>query len=427
MADDLTAQIHEIGSTARAAARVLATTSSEKKNAALLAIADQLLKEHETIVAANVLDLASGRLLGLSEAMLDRLRLDEKRLSSMAEGIRTAASLPDPVGRILKEWKKENGLQFQKISVPIGVIGIIYESRPNVTSDAAVLCLKAGNVCILRGGSEAIHSNRAIAAALQAGLAQAGLPSAAIQLIPVIDREAIRILCEMDAYLDCIIPRGGEGLIKTVVTHARMPVIKHYHGICSAYVDKAADQQMAREIIINAKCQRPGVCNTVETLILHRDSASAFFADGGIALLGAGVELRCDQATLALLPESLRNHSLVKEATEEDFHTEFLDLILAVKVVDSIEEAITHIESYSSHHSDVIVTNDEVSAEQFLNGVDSATVYWNASTRFTDGGEFGFGCEIGISTDKLHARGPMALEELTTYKYKIRGAGQIRG
>jgi len=385
MAEDLTSRIHEIGRTARAAARVLATASTEKKNAALLAMADQLLIQKEAIIAANALDLEAGQSHGLSGAMLDRLRIDEKRLSSMAEGIRTAASLPDPVGRILKEWKKDNGLLFQKISVPIGVIGIIYESRPNVTSDAAVLCLKSGNVCILRGGSEAIHSNMAIAAALQAGLAQGGLPAAAIQLIPVTDREAIRILCEMDAYLDCIVPRGGKGLIETVVQHARMPVIKHYHGICILYVDKAADQEMAREIILNGKCQRPGVCNTVETLLLHREIVPAFFEKGGKALWEQGVELRCDSTTLALIPSALRAEysALIKEATEEDFQTEFLDLILAVKTADSLEEAITHIESYGSHHSDAIITRDESAAEQFLQGVDSATVYWNASTRFT--------------------------------------------
>ncbi len=427
MADNLTVQLHEIGRNARAASRLLATVSAEKKNAALLAMAEELIAQKATLLAANALDLDAGKKNGLSESMLDRLRLDEKRLSTMAEGIRTAASLPDPVGRILKEWTKENGLRFQKISVPIGVIGIIYESRPNVTSDAAVLCLKAGNACILRGGSEAIHSNRAIAAALQTGLAKAGLPAAAIQLIPTTDREAVRILCEMNDSLDCIIPRGGKGLIETVTKYAMMPVIKHYDGICAVYVDKSADLAMAREIILNGKCQRPGVCNAVETLLLHREIVAEFFHHAGSALLDAGVELRCDAATRSLLPESLQTHSLIKEASEEDFRTEFLALILAVKVVDSIEDAILHIETLGSHHSDAIVTSDAAAAEQFLNGVDSATVYWNASTRFTDGGEFGFGCEIGISTDKLHARGPMALEELTSYKYLIRGKGQIRG
>lgn len=426
MFTDLTAQLHAIGETARSAARILAVTSSEKKNAALLAMAESLLDKKDSILAANALDLDAGEKNGLSEAMLDRLRLDHKRLEAMASGIRTAASLPDPVGRVLKEWSKENGLTFQKMSVPIGVIGIIYESRPNVTSDAAVLCLKAGNAVILRGGSEAINSNKAIAAALQAGAAKAGLPAAAIQLVPVTDREAVRILCEMDQHLDCIIPRGGKGLIETVARHARMPVIKHYDGICAVYVDKAADLAMAREIILNAKCQRPGVCNAAETLILHRDIAQAFLAEGGKALLDHGVELRCDAETHSLFPSELRSHSLIKEASEEDFRSEFLALILAVKIVGSVAEAIAHIEGHGSHHSDAIVTADQKTAEQFLAGVDSATVYWNASTRFTDGAEFGFGCEIGISTDKLHARGPMALEELTSYKYLIRGSGQVR-
>lgn len=426
MFTDLTAQLHAIGETARSAARILAVTSSEKKNAALLTMAESLLDKKDSILAANALDLDAGEKNGLSEAMLDRLRLDHKRLEAMASGIRTAASLPDPVGRVLKEWSKENGLTFQKMSVPIGVIGIIYESRPNVTSDAAVLCLKAGNAVILRGGSEAINSNKAIAAALQAGAAKAGLPAAAIQLLPVTDREAVRILCEMDQHLDCIIPRGGKGLIETVARHARMPVIKHYDGICAVYVDKAADLAMAREIILNAKCQRPGVCNAAETLILHRDIAQAFLAEGGKALLDHGVELRCDAETLSLFPSELKSHNLIKEASEEDFRSEFLALILAVKIVGSVAEAIAHIEGHGSHHSDAIVTADPKTAEQFLAGVDSATVYWNASTRFTDGAEFGFGCEIGISTDKLHARGPMALEELTSYKYLIHGSGQVR-
>jgi len=426
MAEDLTSQIHAIGAAARAASRLLATTSSERKNAALLAMAEQLLSRSDAILAANAVDLTAGEKNGLSPSMLDRLRLDAKRLSSMAEGIRTAAILPDPVGKVLKEWTKDNGLVLSKISVPIGVIGIIYESRPNVTSDAAVLCLKAGNAVILRGGSEAIHSNKAIAMALQAGAAQAGLPEASIQLIPVTDREAVRILCEMDAYLDCIVPRGGKGLIETVVKHARMPVIKHYDGICAIYVDKEADLAMAGDIIVNAKCQRPGVCNAAETLLLHREIATSFLAKEVKRLLDQGVELRCDKESLSLLPDSLKTTALVKAATEEDFRTEFLALILAVKVVDSLEEAIIHIETHGSHHSDAIVTGNASNAEIFLKGVDSATVYWNASTRFTDGGEFGFGCEIGISTDKLHARGPMALEELTSYKYQIRGTGQVR-
>jgi len=426
MPEKLTSLIHAIGAKAREASRILAVTPAATKDAALRAMAARLLADEKLILEANGLDLEAAKRNGLSDAMLDRLHLDGIRLAAMAEGIGTAAALPDPVGRTLREWTKENGLTFRKVSVPIGVIGIIYESRPNVTSDAAVLCVKAGNAVILRGGSEALHSNRAIAAALQAGAASAGLPETAIQLIPVTDRDAVRILCEMDKHLDCIVPRGGKGLIETVARHARMPVIKHYDGICSIYVDKAADLAMALEILLNAKCQRPGVCNAVETLLLHRDIATAFLADGGRALLERGVELRCDRATQDLLPDKLRENSLIKEASEEDFRTEFLALILAAKVVGSVGEAIAHIEAHGSRHSDAIITEDKIAAETFLNGVDSATVYWNASTRFTDGGEFGFGCEIGISTDKLHARGPMALEELTSYKYRIQGTGQVR-
>jgi len=428
MSDDLTIQIHEIGAAARAAARILAVTPTETKNAALASMVNEIVAQASQILAANALDLEAGKQRGLSSAMLDRLKLDEKRLKSMSDGILTAASLPDPVGRILKEWTKENGLRFQKVSVPVGVIGIIYESRPNVTSDAAVLCLKSGNACILRGGSEAIHSNKAIASALQVGLGIAGLPEACIQLIPTTDREVVRILCEMEKHLDCLIPRGGKGLIETVASHARMPVIKHLDGICSLFVDKAADLTMARDILLNGKVQRPGVCNAIETLLLHRDIAAPFLAEGGKELLTRGVELRCDQESLALFSEALRSAyaTQLKEATEEDYKTEFLELILAVKIVDSVEEAIEHIETHGSRHSDAIVTADEITAEKFLNGIDSATLYWNTSTRFTDGGEFGFGCEIGISTDKLHARGPVGLEELTSYKYQIRGTGQIR-
>ena len=428
MANDLTSELHLIGDRARSAARILALATPEAKNAALLAMADQILANAPEILAANAIDLENAEKSGLSRSMLDRLRLDEDRLSAMADGIRVAASLPDPVGSILKEWTKENGLAFQKVSVPIGVIGIIYESRPNVTSDAAILCLKAGNAVILRGGSEAIHSNRAIVASLQAGTAKTGLPEASIQLVQGTDREAVRVLCSMEKHLDCIIPRGGKGLIETVSLHARMPVIKHYDGICSIYVDARADLEKARAIIMNAKCQRPGVCNAAETLLLHREIAEVFLSDGIPTLLEQGVEIRCDRETLELLPVSIKtsHSSLIKEASEEDYRTEFLALILALKIVGSVDEAIAHIESHGSHHSDAIVTEDPEAARHFQRSVDSATVYWNASTRFTDGSEFGFGCEIGISTDKLHARGPMGLQELTSYKYLISGNGQVR-
>jgi glutamate-5-semialdehyde dehydrogenase len=417
-------QILGYGRRARAAARILARLSSAQKNAGLEAMAEALLASEAEILAANEKDLTAAREAGLSSAMLDRLTLNSKRLQAMAEGIRQVAALPDPVGEVLRDWTRPNGLRISKVRVPIGVVGIIYESRPNVTSDAAVLCTKTGNATILRGGSESINSNIAIAAALNRGGVKAGLPEDAILLIPVTDREAVRHLCAMDKYLDVIVPRGGKGLIETVVSHARMPVIKHYDGICIIYVDKAADLSMAKDIVLNAKTQRPGVCNAIETVLVHRDVAHAFFADTGRALVEKGVQLRCEPVALAEA-QSLGNGQVVA-AKDEDFQTEFLELILAAKVVGDMDEAINHIEENGSHHSDGIVTRDEATAERFLQEVDSATVYWNASTRFTDGGEFGFGAEIGISTDKLHARGPMALEELTTYKYLLRGTGQVR-
>jgi glutamate-5-semialdehyde dehydrogenase len=391
-------------------------------------MADAVLGQEREILDANREDDERAREAGSSAAMIDRLRLDAKRLAQMADGIREVARLPDPVGEIMREWERPNGLKISKTRVPIGVIGIIYESRPNVTSDAAVLCLKTGNATILRGGSESFRSNSAIAAALSAGAAGAGLPSDAILLVPTTDREAVKILCAMDKYLDVIVPRGGKSLIETVVSHARMPVIKHYDGICIVYVDKEADPMMAEKIVLNAKCQRPGVCNAAETVLVHREMAPRFFETTGKALLDRGVELRCDERSLDLAARQVQpgDRGRVVKAAAADYRTEFLDLVLAVKTVDDVDEAIAHIEENGSHHSDAIVTANAATAERFLREVDSATVYWNASTRFTDGGEFGFGAEIGISTDKLHARGPMALEELTTYKYLLRGTGQVR-
>ena len=418
---DLPTEILDLGRRAKAAARELARLPAERKNAGLLAMAEALGAHREDILAANAHDVDAARTAGLSGAMIDRLRLDEARLAAMADGIRAVAGLPDPVGETIKEWTRPNGLEISKVRVPIGVVGIIYESRPNVTSDAAVLCTKTGNATILRGGSESIRSNLAIADALRAGAARAGLPADCIVLIPRTDREAVRLLAEMDQYVDMIVPRGGTALIETVVRHARMPVIKHYHGVCILYVDRAADQGMARRILLNAKCQRPGVCNAVETLLVHRDIAGEFLPGAAQALWEAGVEVRGDETVRQILGER------VVAAVEEDWTTEYLDLKLAVRVVGGLDEAVAHIETYGSHHSDAIVTADPDCAQRFLNEVDSATVYWNASTRFTDGAEFGFGAEIGISTDKLHARGPMALEELTTYKYVIRGTGQVRG
>ncbi|MDH4469517.1 MAG: glutamate-5-semialdehyde dehydrogenase [Verrucomicrobiae bacterium] len=425
---NLSALLHSHGKDARNASRLLAVASSAQKNEALWRMADQIETDQKLILEANRKDLAAAQEKQIPESMIDRLSLNSDRIYAMVESIQAAAALPDPVGRKLKSWKGDNGLSFEKVSVPIGVIGIIYESRPNVTSDAAILCLKAGNATILRGGSEAFHSNQAIALSLQQGLQQSSLPSTSIQLVPLIDREAIPILCEMDQHIDCMIPRGGKGLIETVMRHARMPVIKHYDGVCAAFIDASANLAMAHNILLNSKCQRPSACNALETLLLHHECALEFFETAGKALLEAGVELRCDEESLQLIPAKIQEQfaSQLQKAREEDFHTEFLSLKLAVKIVPSLHEAIMHIEAHGSHHSDVIITENQEHAEEFLQKIDSATVYWNASTRFTDGSEFGFGAEIGISTDKLHARGPMGLEELTSYKYLIRGVGQVR-
>lgn len=416
--------IHAIGALARTASRKLATLGSAQKAEILRSMADELVTRTPVLLAANADDLARAETNGLSKAATDRLRLTEKRIVEMADGVRQVAGLNDPVGEVLRDWTRPNGIQITKIRTPIGVIGIIYESRPNVTSDAAVLCLKTGNAVILRGGSEAISSNLAIAEALQAGGAKSGLPAGAVQLVPTTDREAVKIMAQMDEFMDLIIPRGGHSLIENVVTHARMPVIKHYDGVCHVYVDKAADCRMALDIAINAKCQRPGVCNAMETLLVHRDIAARFFALAAPEFRTFPVEMRADPAAFRLLADL--GYEPLREADEKSWRTEYLDLIMSVRVVDSLDAAVAHIEKYGSHHSDAIITEDPAAAEKFLGEVDSATVYWNASTRFTDGGEFGFGAEIGISTDKLHARGPMALEELTSYKYLIRGTGQTR-
>lgn len=419
--ESLADRIEQMGLRARSAARSLALCSTDAKNAALHAMADALEAAEKDIIAANAADLEAAPGYGLAPAAVDRLRLSPDRVRDMARGVREVALLPDPVGGVIRAWTRPNGLKITKIRVPIGVVGIIYESRPNVTADAAVLCLKSGNACILRGGKESIHSNLAIAAALSAGAANAGLPSDVIQLVPFTDREGVRLLAQMDRYLDVIVPRGGHALIEAVVRHARMPVIKHYHGVCHVFVDGSADLDMAEKIVVNAKCQRPGVCNALETLLVHRDIAEKFLPEVAAALTRQGVELRGDARTCEVLGGK------AKAATEEDWTTEYLGLVLSIRVVDSLGEAVDHIEKYGSHHTDSIVTADESEARKFLAAVDSATVLWNASTRFSDGGEFGFGAEIGISTDKLHARGPMGLEELTTYKYLVEGDGQVRG
>jgi glutamate-5-semialdehyde dehydrogenase len=417
-------QILEIGSNARRAARALGALPTEKRNAILRAMAGELLGRAQALLDANERDVSGASAHGLNAATIDRLRLTEARIAGMAAGIRQVADLEDPVGRSIREWTRPNGLRIAKVRTPIGVIGIIYESRPNVTSDAAVLCIKTGNAVILRGGSESLNSNLAIAQALQAGGAIEGLPDYAVQLIPTKDRDAVAIMAGMNQHIDLIIPRGGHSLIETVVEHARMPVIKHYHGVCHVYVDDEADLAMAESIALNAKCQRPGVCNAMETLLVHRGVSEAFFKKAAPEFQRKGVEIRADDTAYSQLSAS--GYQPLRRAKEEDWSTEYLDTVMSVRVVDDLDQAIEHMDHYGSHHSDAIVTSDPKTAERFLNEVDSATVYWNASTRFTDGGEFGFGAEIGISTDKLHARGPMGLEELTSYKYVIRGAGQIR-
>lgn len=416
----LTDDIRRLCEEAKEASRVLAVTGTAAKNAALLAVAEALLAAEAEILAANAADVSAAKERGISAAMTDRLTLTPARLAGIARAVREIAALPDPVGGVINEWIRPNGLRMVKRRVPVGVIAVIYESRPNVTVDTAALCLKAGNATVLRGGSEAFRSNAALARAFAAGLAKAGLPSACVQLVPFTDRDAVPALCGQVGLVDLVIPRGGHGLVRAVVESARVPVIKHYHGICHVFVDAAADLAMAENIVVNAKCSRPGVCNAMETLLVDSRIAGAFLPRVASPLAGNGVELRAEPRALALTPGAVA-------ATSGDFDTEHLDLILNVAVVDGVDGALAHLARHSSGHSEAIVTGDAATAEKFLDAADSACVYWNASTRFTDGGEFGFGAEIGISTDKLHARGPMGLEELTTYKYQIFGDGQVRG
>jgi glutamate-5-semialdehyde dehydrogenase len=412
--------LEQIGQQAASSSRILAQATTAEKNAALLAIASRIEQSAQTILAANEADLGAGSKSGLSPAMLDRARLDAKRIQKIADSVREVVQLTDPVGEVLKQWSRPNRLKISKRRVPIGVIGIIYESRPNVTSDAAALCLKAGNAVILRGGSEAIRSNMALAEAISKGCSDAGLPEHSVQLVPSTERTAVTLMVQLDRYIHLIIPRGGRSLIEAVTSAARIPVIKHFDGICAAYVDRAANLRMAEQIVLNAKCQRPSVCNAIETMLVHEAIAQKFLPDCAKRLWEHGVELRGDPLIRQILGPR------VLPATEEDWRTEYLDLILAIKTVPGLDEAVKHIETYGSHHSDVIITDDCAVAQKFLNQVDSAAVFWNASTRFNDGGEFGFGAEIGISTDRLHARGPMGLEELTSYKFVVEGTGQVR-
>jgi glutamate-5-semialdehyde dehydrogenase len=426
METDLATTIRQLAEAARAASLKLAVATTEAKNRALTTLAEKIESSIPSLIAANANDLEAGRAAGLSSAMLDRLTLNESRIRQMAQGVREIVVLPDPVGTELERTTRPNGLVIRKIRVPIGVIGIIYESRPNVTVDCAALCLKAGNATILRGGKEAFHSNTALAAIIAEALAVAGLPATAVQLIPTTDRAALNTLLKLNDLVHCIIPRGGETLIRFVTENSTIPVIKHYKGVCFVYVDRAADLAIAEPLLINAKVQRPSACNAAEQLLVHRDIAPTALPRLAKALQSSrngGVELRCDAVSAAILAAA---GLATKPATAEDYRTEFLDYVLCVRVVDSLDSAIATINRDSSNHSDAIVTADESAARRFQGEVDSATVYWNASTRFTDGFEFGLGAEIGISTDRLHARGPMGLAELCSYKFVIDGTGQIR-
>ncbi len=409
----------DIARRARSASRELARLSSDRKDKALRSLAGNLRARTEFIVERNLGDVERAKEQGLSGAMIDRLTLNENRIEAMSAGLEEIAMLPDPVGEVLKTWKRPTGLCIGKTRVPIGVIGFIYESRPNVTVDAAGLCLKSGNAIILRGGSEAIDSNSAIADVIADSLTKAGLPADGVQLLRTTDRAAVSMLLKLDDFIDLIIPRGGKGLIRLVVENSTIPVIMHYDGICHTYVDEFADLDMAERICVNAKVQRPGICNAMETMLVHSRVAEEFMPRISKKLTAAGVELRGCEKTRKILPD-------VVKATEEDWSTEYLDLVLSVRVVESIDEAVEHIGGYGSAHSDAIVTENYSRAQQFLDEVDSSAVFVNASTRLNDGFEFGLGAEIGISTNRLHCRGPMGLEELTTTKYIVRGSGQVR-
>ncbi len=417
---ELAATMRAIGTSARAAARGLATLGAAEKKRAIEAMARAIRAATPAILAANGEDLAQARKSNSTHALIDRLRLDEKRIAAMADGVDTVAALTDPVGAVIAGWDRPNGLRIERVRVPLGVIGIIYESRPNVTADAGALALKAGNAVILRGGSDSLRSSAAIYAAMAAGLSGAGVPATAIQLVPTRDREAVGLmLAGLEGAIDVIVPRGGKGLVARVQTEARVPVFAHLDGNCHVYVDKAADHEMARSIVLNSKMRRTGVCGAAETLLVDKAAASTLLAPLVRMLIDAGCEVRGDRDTQAA-------DSRVMGATEADWGTEYLDAIIAVKVVDGVDEAIAHVERYGSHHTDAIVTADRSAAEKFLARVDSAIVLHNASTQFADGGEFGFGAEIGIATGRLHARGPVGVEQLTTFKYRVRGSGQTR-
>ena len=417
---DIAAQMEKVAKDARAAAQVVAGLSTAVKNDLLQRMANALIERTGELLDANELDLAAAREAGLAVAMLDRLTLDPPRIRAMADGLREVAGLPDPVGEVTGMWRRPNGLQVGRMRIPLGVIGIVYEARPNVTADAAGLCLKSGNAVILRGGKEAVHSNLAIGRVLGLELERLGLPAAALQVVDTTDRTALLELLKRDEEIDLIIPRGGEGLIRFVAEHSRIPVIKHYRGVCHVFVDASADFAQAEKIALNAKVQRPGVCNAMETLLVHQDIAETFVPRLAAAMRAQGVELRGCETTREFAPTAV-------PATEDDWHAEYLELILAVRVVEGLDEAIRHIRTYGSLHTEAIVTRDYANAQRFLREVNSSVVLVNASTRFADGNQLGLGAEIGISTTKLHSFGPMGLEDLTTRKFIVYGDGQIRG
>lgn len=416
---DISALMRGIGAAAKAAAADLATAPGAAKDAALTAAARALRESGASLLAANARDLAAGERKGLSPALLDRLALNDGRIEAMAKGLEEVAALPDPVGAVMAEWDRPNGLRIARVRVPLGVIGVIYESRPNVTADAGALCLKAGNAAILRGGSESFHSSGAIMECLAAGLAEAGLPAAAIQLVPTADRAAVGEMLTMTDTIDVIVPRGGKSLIERITAESRIPLFKHLEGICHTYIDRGADLETARKVTLNAKMRRTGICGATETLLIHKDAVATHLKPIADDLIAAGCELRGDDRARAADPR-------IGPAAEADWSTEYLDAILSVAVVDDLDAAIAHIARYGSEHTESIITEDAAAAERFLARVGSAIVMHNASTQFADGGEFGMGAEIGISTGKLHARGPVGVEQLTTFKYVVRGSGQCR-
>ncbi|KQV09667.1 glutamate-5-semialdehyde dehydrogenase [Devosia sp. Root105] len=420
VANDLSTVMLELGRRARAAAAVLAFASPESKVKALHAAADAIDDRRDDILSANALDMRAAEGKGISKAFLDRLQLNDKRIDQMIEGLRTIAELPDPVGRVLAEWTRPNGMTIRRVATPLGVIGVIFESRPNVTADAGALTLKAGNAVILRGGSDSVNSSRAIHACLVAGLKAAGLPADAIQIVPTTDRAAVgEMLAGLGGAIDVIVPRGGKTLVARVQSEARVPVFAHLEGICHTYIDKSAELPMAIDVTLNAKMRRTGVCGATETLLLHRDVVATHLKPVIAALIAKGCEIRGDATVMALVPEAIA-------ATEQDWHTEYEDAIISVKVVADVGEAIAHIGKYSSHHTEAIITEDPASVARWFNEIDSAILLHNASTQFADGGEFGFGGEIGIATGKFHARGPVGVEQLTSFKYLVEGTGQTR-